>query len=162
MKQYIGTKIVSATPMTRYDYNVFRGWTLPHDENGDDEGFLVEYTDGGAPNTKYFPGYVSWSPKEQFDNAYREISGLSFGLAVEALKKGAKAARAGWNGKGMFIFLVPGSTFKVNRAPLLGIYPEGTEVTYQPHLDMKTADDRIVPWLASQSDVLGEDWIVVF
>ena len=61
----------------------------------------------------------------------------------------------------MFLFLVPGSTFKVNRAPLLGIYPEGTEINYHAHIDMKTADGTIVPWLASQTDVLADDWIVV-
>ena len=158
---YIGTKMINAEPMTRAAYNVFRGWGLPADENGDDEGYLVEYLDGGKPNTTTHAGYVSWSPKEQFDNAYRKTSGMSFGLAVEAVKKGKKIARAGWNGKGMFLFLVPGSTFKVNRAPLLGIYPEGTEINYHSHIDMKTADGTIVPWLASQTDVLADDWIVV-
>jgi len=83
---------------------------------------------------------------------------MNFGLALELLKEGQKVQRKGWNGKGMFVFLVPGSTFKVNRAPLLGIYPEGTEITYCPHIDMKTADGSIVPWLASQTDVLAEDW----
>jgi len=85
----------------------------------------------------------------------------NFGKAIEALKQGNKVARTGWNGKNMFLFLVPGSTFKVNRAPLLGIYPEGTEINYCPHIDMKTADDKVVPWLASQTDVLAEDWEIV-
>jgi hypothetical protein len=88
-------------------------------------------------------------------------SGLNFGEAIQALKTGNKVARTGWNGKGMFLFLVPGSTFKVNRAPLLGIYPEGTEINYNAHIDMKTADNKIVPWLASQTDVLAEDWYIV-
>lgn len=86
---------------------------------------------------------------------------MTFGQAIEALKSGKKVDRAGWNGKGMFLFLVPGSNFKVNRAPLLGIYPEGTEINYCPHIDMKTADDKVVPWLASQTDVLAEDWVIV-
>ena len=86
---------------------------------------------------------------------------MDFGKALEALKAGSKVARSGWNGKGMFLFLVPGSTFKVSRAPLLGIYPEGTEINYCPHIDMKTADEKVVPWLASQTDVLADDWIVV-
>lgn len=83
---------------------------------------------------------------------------ITFSEALEALKRGKKVARSGWNGKGMFVFLVPGSTFKVNRAPLLGIYPEGTEITYHAHIDMKTADNQIVPWLASQTDILANDW----
>ena len=86
---------------------------------------------------------------------------MDFGDALQALKNGQKVAREGWNGKGMFLFLVPGSVFKVNRAPLLGIYPEGTEITYRPHIDMKTVDGEIVPWVASQTDVLAEDWCVV-
>ena len=86
---------------------------------------------------------------------------MNFGAALQALKNGQKVAREGWNGKGMFLFLVPGSVFKVNRAPLLGLYPEGTEITYRPHIDMKTVDGEIVPWVASQTDVLAEDWCVV-
>lgn len=161
MKHYIGTKRINATPMSRLAYNEFRGWTLPADERGEDEGYLVEYLDGGKPNTEQYRGYVSWSPKEQFDNAYRETTGLTFGEALEGLKLGKKAARSGWNGKGMFVFLVDGSTFTVNRKPLLGIYPEGHIVEYRSHIDMKTADDQIVPWVASQSDVLAEDWALV-
>ena len=86
---------------------------------------------------------------------------LNFGDALMLLKSGQKVARLGWNGKGMFLFLVPGSVFKVNRLPLLGIYPEGTEINYCPHIDMRTADGKIVPWLASQTDVLAEDWVIV-
>lgn len=83
---------------------------------------------------------------------------MNFGQALEALKKGEKVAREGWNGKGMFLFLVNGSRFQVNRAPLNTIYPEGTEIDYRSHIDMKTADGSIVPWVASQTDLLGEDW----
>lgn len=89
------------------------------------------------------------------------MNNLNFGQAIEALKDGKKVCRQGWNGKGMFLFLVPGSTFKVNRPPLLGIYEEGTEINYQSHIDMKTANDTVVPWLASQTDVLAEDWMLV-
>lgn len=87
---------------------------------------------------------------------------MDFGDAVKALKDGKRVARTGWNGKGMFLFLVPGSRFTVNRAPLLGIYPEGTEIDYHAHIDMKTAQGFVVPWLASQADVLSEDWAIVY
>jgi len=86
---------------------------------------------------------------------------MNFGHALDHLQKGGKVARAGWNGKGMFLFLVPGSQFQVNRPPLLGIYPEGTTINYHAHIDMKTAQDTVVPWLASQTDVLAEDWETV-
>lgn len=161
MKQHIGVKLINAKPMTRLEYNQFRGWELPADENGADDGFLVEYIDGGKANTQDYAGYISWSPKDVFERAYRQVDAMTFGLAVEALKAGKRVARTGWNGKGMFLFLVPGSTFQVNRPPLLGIYPEGATVNYRPHIDMKTADEKVVPWVASQTDVLAEDWVIV-
>jgi len=86
---------------------------------------------------------------------------MNFGDALVALKSGQKVAREGWNGKAMFLFLVPGSQFQVNRPPLLGIYPEGTVINYHAHIDMKTAQDTVVPWLASQTDVLADDWQIV-
>lgn len=86
---------------------------------------------------------------------------MNFGGALDALKLDRLVAREGWNGKGMFLFLVRGSTFKVNRPPLLGIFTEGTEVVYNSHIDMKTADGSIVPWLASQTDILATDWVVI-
>ena len=86
---------------------------------------------------------------------------MSFSEALVQIKGGSKVARAGWNGKGMFVFKVPGSTFNVNRPPLLGIYPEGTTINYHAHIDMKTATGEIVPWVASQSDLFAEDWQLV-
>ena len=86
---------------------------------------------------------------------------MDFSQALIVLKTGGRIARSGWNGKGMFLFLVPGSTFQVNRPPLLGIYPEGTEINYHAHVDMKTADNKVVPWLCSQTDLLADDWCVV-
>lgn len=86
---------------------------------------------------------------------------MTMGDAIVAMKNGAKVAREGWNGADMFCFLVRGSTFKVNRPPLLGIYPDGTEIQYRPHIDMRTANGDIVPWVASQSDLLTEDWYTV-
>lgn len=62
VKQYIGTKMIKARPMNRGDYNKYRGWNIPKDENPADEGYLVMYSDG----------YESWSPKKQFEEAYRE------------------------------------------------------------------------------------------
>lgn len=83
---------------------------------------------------------------------------MNFGEALAVIKSGGRVARAGWNGKGMFIFLVPGSTFTVNREPLLSIMGEGAQVQYHAHIDMKTAQGYVVPWLASQADMLAEDW----
>lgn len=87
---------------------------------------------------------------------------MDFSDALRVLKAGGRIARDGWNGKDMFLFLVSGSTFTVNRPPLLGIYPEGTEIQYHAHIDMKTAQGYVVPWLASQADLLADDWTQVF
>jgi len=84
---------------------------------------------------------------------------MNFGHALAILKTGGKVTRQGWNGKGMFLFLVPGSTFRVNRPPLLGIYPEGTEVDYCPHIDIKNVDGSISTWVPSIGDALAEDWL---
>lgn len=161
MNRYIGTKALNAKPMTRLAYNDLRGWEVPADENPADDGYLVEYSDGGKANHPNFAGYISWSPKDVFERAYRRSDALTFGEALELLKAGERVARAGWNGKGMFVFLVPGSNFKVNRPPLLGIYPEGTEINYRPHIDLKGADGSISTWAPSGSDALAEDWAVV-
>jgi hypothetical protein len=158
---FYGTKRVAAIKMTRRAYNDYRGWNLPSDENGDDAGYLVEYHDGGASNHPNHAGYISWSPESVFEKSYQPETALSFGHAVAALKEGRKVARSGWNGKGMFLFLVPGSRFIVSRAPLLGIYPPGTEIDYHAHVDMKTAQGYVVPWLASQADILADDWCIV-
>lgn len=71
---FVSHKQVKRLAMNRTDYNVYRGWELPADENGDDEGYLVEYLDGGKPNHPDHSGYISWSPKQQFDNGYTEKS----------------------------------------------------------------------------------------
>lgn len=72
--------------------------------------------------------------------------GLTFGDALSLLKRGTKVARAGWNGKGMWLELqVPDANSKMTL----------------PYIYMKTADDKVVPWLASQTDMLAEDWGVV-
>lgn len=166
MKQYVGTKVIQARPMNRLDYNVYRGWTLPDDEDGTDLGYLVEYLDGGMSNHPAHKGYISWSPKQVFDNSYRPNGFLTFGDAIVMLKAGQRVARAGWNGKGMWLALTEGqfvpadSFWNAHNRKFAARRPEGgAEV--QPYITMKTADDKIVPWLASQSDVLAEDWSVL-
>ena len=67
---HVGTKEIFAVPMSRAEYNLYRGWELPADEDGSDVGYLVEYRDGGKANVEGHPGYVSWSPKDVFDKAY--------------------------------------------------------------------------------------------
>jgi len=170
MQTYIGTKIIKAAPMTRAAYNELRGWPLPENENGSDEGYLIEYTDGGKPNLDGYAGYVSWSPEEQFENAYRPSTGLPFGLALEALKKGCKVARRGWNGQDMWLSLsgdLKGT--KISHEKFWS--PHNRQFAFDqslqqakvlPCITMKTSTDEILMgWLASQTDMLAEDWYVV-
>ena len=82
---------------------------------------------------------------------------MNFGQALEAVKSGAKIYREGWNGKGMYLALIAGNTVRQAIAEHYGHAGE----TF-PVLDaiyMKTADNKLVPWLASQTDILAEDWL---
>lgn len=85
-----------------------------------------------------------------------------FGWAIRELKNGRRVRRLGWNGKGMWLALCRGYPNGV--APSmrdveeLGVDPEGT-VYILPYVMMCTADGSFVPWLASQTDLLAEDWV---
>lgn len=94
---------------------------------------------------------------------------MNIGDAVAALKAGKRVARAGWNGKGMWLALTPGSTWPVERsfpagaaAQLRLAEPERENITVGAHVDMRAADGTLViGWLASQTDLLAEDWEVL-
>lgn len=168
----IGTKtVLAAGPMTRGEYNAYRGWNPPEGEDQTVPGYLVEYTDGSKPNDTRHAGYISWSPTEQFDNSYRPCNAMTFGLAIEALKRGHRVARAGWNGKGMWIALSGSTTeprniawenFWSKQASAFARDENGGGAEVLPCILMKTADSRILMgWLASQTDMLAEDWQIV-
>jgi len=168
MKQYLGTKNILATPMILGDYNAKRGWTPPEGENQAAEGYLVEYLDGGNANHADHVGYISWSPKDVFERSYRQTDGLTFGHAIEALKFGKRVARAGWNGKGMWLALscdgkrtVAAENFWSPHNAAFARENGGTAVVL-PSITMKTATNEILMgWLASQTDMLAEDWQIV-
>lgn len=86
MKPYIGTKTLLAQPMTRAAYNDYRGWELPANENGDDEGYLVEYTDSPGGNDSRHAGYISWSPKAVFERAYQLFDSIPNKLTLDDIK----------------------------------------------------------------------------
>ncbi|MES2815336.1 MAG: DUF2829 domain-containing protein [Pseudomonadota bacterium] len=168
-KTYYGTKQLLGRPMTRQQYLDYRGWQLPADEDPADEGYLVEYLDGGSANHPDHKGYISWSPRDVFEQSYQPVTAMNFGHAIAALKTGAKVARAGWNGKGMFIALTPGSSIPssqarsgacAKRADEIG--DPGATIDILPHIDMRAADGCIVVgWLASQTDMLADDWQII-
>lgn len=104
---------------------------------------------------------MSWSPAAQFDAAYRVTNGLTFGLAVEALKKGAKVARTGWNGKGLFVYLVPENSYPAQTGVAKAFFGEGALVPYSAYLALKGADGVVNTWAPSCGDALADDWQVV-
>lgn len=159
MKKYIGTKIIEAKPGTMAEAQALKGG-MPIEQakamfrnsgTVDKDGYVVKYEDG----------YVSWSPKEAFENAYRQCDNMTFGLAIEALKKGFKVARKGWNGKGMFLYYVPAGAYSPCTEAAKSLVNENGLVPYAPYIAMKTVQGYVVPWLASQTDLLSEDWVIV-
>lgn len=154
MKQYIGTKIIEAEPAYRCmdghghititdDLPV----AFPNFPSVED-GYRVRYADG----------YVSWSPKEAFEEAYRPTDAMNFGLAIEAAKRGAKIARRGWNGKGQYVEL----------ASVISYVTPGGETVNAEHEAIGNRAFAFVGssgvqmgWLASQADMLADDWHIV-
>ena len=134
-------------------------------------GYLVAYADG----------YESYSPAKAFEEGYTPIGedddgckppteGLSFGDALWHLKRRKKIARKGWNGKGMFLWLKPAAEVKAGwcKDPMLKQLAEenGGEILALGTICMYTHDSTgrkatLTGWLASQSDMLLEDWEIV-
>ena len=149
MKKYIGVKMIEAEPMTRETFNASKGAWMPKvDDCYKKAGYKVVYENG----------YVSWSPKEVFVKAYRRIDNMTFGLAIEAIKKGFKVQRKGWNGKGQYIELAMNVSY---------MNPDGKVINVD-HEQMGNVAIAFVGtsgvqlgWLASQADMLSEDWQVV-
>ena len=214
MKQFNAVKEVNAKPMTRQEYNDLRGWRLPADEDGSDEGYLTEDINS-PPNTLDFDGYVSWTPKKMFDDQFYEIDAqvvgesvkggctapqdpdheltddeiatlasggslcdccefveggsehpiekgdlVDFGTALHLMELGERVQREGWNGKGMFVYIVPAASYPAQRnakGVLVGDYPNDM-VPYSAYIALKTASGEVVPWTISQSDALATDW----
>ena len=106
---------------------------------------------------KYPDGHHGWSPKDAFEAAYRVTEGadqaLTFGDALHFLKQGRRVARQGWNGKAMYL----GLCSEWNGA----VSPDTGTFTLLPFIYMRTAQADIVPWLASQTDMLAEDWVLL-
>jgi hypothetical protein len=84
---------------------------------------------------------------------------MNFGEALQSLKDGFKVERAGWNGKGMFLYHVPAQSYPA--VTEIAKKQFGDMVPYGAYIAMKTAQNNVVPWLASQTDILAEDWQIV-
>ena len=115
---------------------------------GDHEGYLIEEDD-----------YTTWSPKDVFDSSYRFIDGLTFGLAVEALKRGFKVDRFGWNGRGMFIYYVPANMYPATTDAAKEEF--GDLVPYNAYLAIRNVNGTVSTWVPSINDVLADDWQII-
>ena len=153
-KMYVGTRRVKATPMSRQDYNNLRGWKLPDDEDGTDEGYLIEHTDGGNPNTLDYEGYVSWSPKDTFDSAHTETEDLigsvstgdmgrvfDIGDVPKMLVDKRELVRQGWDDSKECIYLLS----EDDKSQIVLRYKDGTTQA----------------WVPDQEDVTADDWMIV-
>ena len=161
-KTYEGTKRVHAHPMNRGEYNAYRGWEVPADENPADDGYLVEYLDGGKSNHPGHAGYISWSPKDVFERAYCEVGqGMAFGDALKALKAGQRVARTGWNGKGMFVYLVPAASYPVQTGAAKAHFGDSAMVPYNAYMAIKNVDETVSTWVPSVNDCIAEDWMLL-
>lgn len=148
MEKYIGTKMIEAEPAYRFEGKVYpKSGPYPKSLKLED-GYRVRYSDG----------YESWSPKDVFEAAYRRTDNMSFGLAIEAAKMGKKIQRAGWNGKGQYVEL---ATY-IRYVNAVGV------VMNAEHADIGNAALAFVGtsgvqlgWLASQADMLADDWRIV-
>ena len=135
MQKYIGTKIIEAVPAIRKGGKVYEeGWPIPKSMDPTEDGYKVRYPDG----------YESWSPKDVFEEAYRKASGVSFGLALEAMKKGKGARLPKWS-KDVII-----------RAQ----FPDEHSKMTAPYLYVESRFGR-VPWRETFPEMFDDSWEVV-
>lgn len=154
MKQYIGTKLIEAEPAYRCTDGSGKVVITPRPEEAFpnypsiEDGYRVRYPDG----------YVSWSPKAVFEEAYRPTTGMSFGLAIEAAKKGHRISRAEWNGKGQYVEIAAGISYVGTDGEIVNA--EHDAIGNRALAFVGTSGVQM-GWLASQADMLADDWTIV-
>lgn len=161
MKKFIGTKVIMAEPMTLTEAQKVLGREIKP-ATVEEDGYLVEYQDG----------YKSWSPKDVFEGAYREVCSFNFGSAIALLKSGVAVRRKGWNGKGLFIVKQIPSHIEGDIIPKMQSLPqiaknilmkrENPHIDYTNQMLIINPDGRADSWVPSSSDVFAEDWEIVY
>ncbi len=162
MKTAIGTKVIRFEPMTQKEFfEKFKHNTGDITPQNID-GYHVQYDNPDGST------YDSWSPKDVFEDAYTcTEDGMPFGYALFFMNQGKKVARKGWNGKGMWICLGKGNPNLHagafwNEHTRLFAEQNGGSAEVLPYIIFKTADNKILMgWLASQTDMLSNDWMIV-
>jgi len=144
MKKYIGVKVIEAE-------------FIPDARQLEEDGprYSINKQDGYAilgPG-----GYQSWSPKAQFEEAYRPVEVMSCGMAIELMKKGYKGSRLQWGEK--FVYYVAGGTYPTQMPVAKQEF--GAKAIYNPYLAMRQADGSVSMWTPNMEDMLTEDWQIV-
>ena len=166
MKNYICTKVINAVPVKMVNGCPWPdGLPLPepseHQETNEHCGSTCEVhiEDGYMFTTSKDELYPQYMSAAEFEKICRSTEAMTFGDALEAMKDGDRVARKGWNGKGMYVFLAHEADF-VTDADISAF--DQLDVEVHDMLVMKTAQDTFQPgWLASQADMLAEDWYIV-
>jgi len=132
MEKFIGTKIIEAEPMSEFSFAANRGESTPNRE--DQPGFMVKYPDG----------YISWSPEKAFIEAYRRTDNMSFGLALEAMKKGESVHLPSWQ----------------KDVKIKAQFPDKNSKMTAPYLYVESRFGK-VPWKETMIELFSEDWQIV-
>ena len=149
MKLYIGTKIVKAMPMTMTKAQEMLGREIKP-ATVEEDGYLVEYKDG----------YMSWSPKSVFEEAYHEANSVNFGRAVALLKAGHAVKRKSWSGS-KFLYYVPSASYPAMTDVAKSIMNEERKVSYKEYIAIRCKDGDVGFYTPTQCDVLANDWELV-
>lgn len=167
MNTYIYSRVIHAAPTKMVNgYPWPEGIPLPETKQQNTQ--IKEYhgeicetriEDGYVFTTSQDDRYPQFMTKDEFEKLCRSTENMTFGDALEVVKQGERVARKGWNGKNMYVFLAHEADF-VTDADISAF--DQLEVEVHDMLVMKTAQDTFQPgWLASQTDMLAEDWYIV-
>lgn len=156
MEKYIGTKIIEAEPAYRCSGRGGNFWVSKSDVKDIQDWVTIEE----GYEVRYPDGYTSWSPKDVFEEAYRRTDGLTFGLAIEAAKKGHKIARRGWNGKNQYVELATDISYTDTRGAVINAKHDAIGSLTFAFAFVATSGVQL-GWLASQADMLADDWQIV-
>jgi hypothetical protein len=171
--KYIGTKILeNAIPMTKKEYNDYRKWEMPNDEDPKEPGYLVEYEENpnNPPNHHNHIGYISWSPKEIFEKTYKPMMNMSFGNAIDALKLGQLISRNGWNEKGLCVMKQIPAEISLDIIPNMQslqqslkdkLVADNNTIKYRNQMIIVNQDGTANSWTPSAEDVFADDWKVI-
>jgi hypothetical protein len=142
---------------------------------GDMTKVSIADVDAKLLTTDFQQGFIARNPKNHedlwyvakkyFDDnlqpAFDITINLTFGQAIEAAKQGKRIARQGWNGKGMFAYIVPAASYPAQTGAAKQYFGENSLVPYRAYWALKTVQEDIATWTPSGSDTLAEDWLIL-